>query len=103
MGIKAAIAEFKRVRNEPERFDVYMLGELVGTATDYAQSMEDEDTWTFYWGFYPRSPVGIFPIGDIVVNWDGGEIYMFNGKEGDDTVVDMEKPVSLIEAIAKEL
>ena len=101
MSIKEAIAAFKQAAAEPERIDVVMLGELVGSCTDWAGS-EDLDNFTYYYGFYPRSPTGLFPIGDIVVDWDEGLVYIFDGKEGEVTV-NYENPVNLIEAIAKEL
>src|SRR6266540_2352870 len=102
MSIKEAIAAFKQASTEPERMDVNMLGELVGTATHWASSDDDDCNYTYYYGFYPRSPTGTFPIGDIVVDWDEGLVYMFDGREGDVTI-DYESPVNLIEAIAKEL
>jgi hypothetical protein len=104
MGIKEAIAEFRKAVDEPKRFDVYALGVHIGSATHLAASESfEEDQYTYLWNYYPRSPAGIIPIGDIVIDWENGLVYMFNGKEGDDVVVDMEYAVSLIEAITKEL
>lgn len=101
MNIKAAIAAFKAAEEAPERFDVFALGVHIGSATHWGK--DDEENLTYYWNYYPRSPTGIIPYGDIVIDWDEGSIYMFNGKEGEETITNMESPVNLIEAITKEL
>ncbi len=103
MGIKEAIAEFKKAETSPERFDVTMLGHVVGTATEWGYiETEDGCEMVVYYNFYPRSPTGIFPIGNIVVDWDDGYVYI-SGEKGGLTEIDYDSGVNIIEAIAKEL
>ena len=104
MGIREAIADFKKAASKPERFDVYILGELVGSAVEWSTvDTDDGDVYFLYYKFYPRSPSGIFPIGDIVVDFEEGLVYMFQENKEGDVEIDYERPVSIIEAIAKEL
>lgn len=101
MGIKEAIAEFKKAASQPERHDLFMLGQLVGTFTDWCMT-EDEREFLYY-DFYPRAPKGIFPIGNIAVDYESGEVYLFEEDKEGEVTIDYENPVNLIEAIAKEL
>lgn len=101
MGIKEAIAEFKRAASEPERFDVYMLGHLVGTATSWGMTADDEEV--LYYDFYPRAPKGEFPIGNVAVDYEEGEVYLFEEDKEGEVTIDYDSAVNIIEAIAKEL
>jgi len=101
MGIKEAIAAFKQAAAEPERFDLYMLGHLVGTYTNWCMT-EDQDLY-LYSDFYPRAPKGIFPIGNIAVDYAEGEVYLFEEDKEQEVEIDYDSAVNIIEAIAKEL
>ena|SRR5215204_3332372 len=101
MSIKEAIAEFKKATATPERFDVYMLGHITGTATSWCHT-EDEEQVLFY-DFYPRAPKGIFPIGNIAVDYAEGEVYLFEENKEQEVDIDFDSAVNLIEAISKEL
>ena len=102
MGIKEAIADFKKAAADPERFEVYMLGHCVGTATGWFYASAEELELVCYEEFYPRAPSGIFPIGEIVVDYEEGFVYMYEEKNNE-IDIDYEHPVNIIEAIAKEL
>lgn len=101
MGIKEAIAEFKRAVSSPERFDVYMLGHLVGNATSWC--MTEDEGEVLYYDFYPRAPKGIFPIGNIAVDFAEGEVYLFEEDKEQEVTIDYDSAVNIIEAISKEL
>lgn len=101
MSIKEAIAEFKRAAAEPERFDVYMLGHIVGTATQWCMTADENEV--LYYDFYPRAPNGIFPIGNIAVDYAEGEVYLFEENKEGEVEIDYDSAVNIIEAIAKEL
>ena len=103
MSIKEAMAAFKKAEDNPERFPVEMLGHDVGTATDwFHQELSDGTLMVFFEKFYPRAPSGIFPIGDIAVDYEAGMVYMY--EEGKDEIkIDWDHPVDIIEAISKEL
>ena len=101
MGIKEAIAEFKKAASQPERHDLYMLGELVGTFTSWCHT--EDECEVLYYDFYPRAPKGIFPIGNIAVDYEVGEVYLFEEDKEGEVTIDYENPVNLIEAISKEL
>jgi len=101
MGIKEAIAEFKQAVASPERYDLYMLGQLVGTYTSWC--MTDDELEVLYYNFYPRAPKGIFPIGDIAVNYAEGEVYLFEENKEQEVEIDYDSAVNIIEAISKEL
>lgn len=101
MSIKEAIAAFKKAVDEPERNDLYMLGHLVGSYTSWC--MTDDSQMFLYYGFYPRAPKGIFPIGDIAVDYEEGEVYLFEEDKEQEVDIDYDSAVNIIEAISKEL
>ncbi len=101
MSIKEAIAAFKQAAQAPERFDVYMLGQHVGNATEWCHTEDGEEV--LYYDFFPRAPKGIFPIGNIAVDYSEGQVYLFEKDKEGEVEIDYENPVSLIEAISKEL
>lgn len=101
MGIKEAIAEFNKAKAQPERHDLYMLGQLVGTYTSWC--MTEDESEVLYYDFYPRAPKGIFPIGNIAVDYSEGLVYLFEENKEQEVEIDYDSAVNLIEAISKEL
>lgn len=101
MSIKEAIAAFKQAADDSVRFDVFMLGQHVGSATEWC--MTSDEVEVLFYNFHPRAPNGIFPIGNIAVNYEEGEVYLFEEDKEEEVTIDYDNGVSLIEAISKEL